>query len=102
MKLLNFCVRSHTRLHNFLPFKNIKAAFKTSLFPFFVLCLLDTNCAHSSEKDLENRFHVVYKHLLEVLLLLLHVRVLLILPHLIYDALIDVPVSNMREKMLLN
>lgn len=101
MELLNFGVRPHSRLHNFLSFKNVKAAFQTVLFLVFTLILLDTNSAHSSEKDLEYRFHVVHKHLLEVLLLLVQVRVLLLLPHLIYDALVDVPVSYMRKEMLL-
>ena len=71
------------------------------LFFTSTLILLDSDCAHSPEEYLENRFHIIYKHLLEVLLLLVQVRVLLLLPHLIYDALVDVPVSYMRKEMLL-
>lgn len=71
VELFHFCVWSDTRLDNFLSFKNVKTALKTVLFfTFAFIILLDAYSAHSSEKYFENRLHIVHKHFLEVLLLL--------------------------------
>ena len=71
VELLHFCVRSDSSLDNFLSFKNVKTALKTILFFTFSFILLNAYSAHSSEKYFENRLHIVHKHFLEVLLLLI-------------------------------
>ena len=96
MELLDFCVWSDASGHNLLFLENIETAFQSILILAFSFILLDTNSAHSSEEYFEDRFHIIYKHFLEVLLLFLEVWVLLFLPHFIYDTLIDVPVADMR------
>ena len=96
MELLDFCVWSDSSGHNLLFLKNIETTFQSILILAFPFILLDTNSAHSTEEYFKDRLHVIYKHFLEVLLLFLEVGVLLILPHFIYDTLIDVPIADMR------
>ena len=90
MELFHFSIGSHASLNDFLLFKHVKTTFEAVLIFASALVLLDSNCAHSSEKYLENRLHIVNEHLLKVFLLLAEVRILLLLPHLIYLSLIHI------------
>lgn len=65
------------------------------IFAFHIFILFHSNSAHTPEKYLKYRFHIIHQHLLEILLLFIKLRVLLLLPHFIYDTLINVPVPHM-------
>lgn len=96
MELLHFCVRTNSCLYNFLFFKNIQTPLQTVFSFFFALTLFDPYGAHTSEENLKYRFHVIDQHFLEVLLLFVHFRVILLLPHLVYDTFLNVPISHVR------
>lgn len=100
VELLHFCVRTNSSLHNLLLFKNIQTSLQTMLAFIFALALFDPHSAHSPEEDLEHGFHIIHQHFLEVLLLLVQFRVLLLLPHLVYDTFLNVPISYVRKEML--
>lgn len=101
MKLLYFCVRSYSCLYYFLLFENIKASFKKILILFtFTFLLFDSYGAHTPKEYLKNGLHIVNKHFLKLLFLLIQLWIILLLPHLVNYAFIDVPVSDMRQEML--
>ena len=70
------------------------------MLPISSLVCFQFDGVHTSKEDLEDRFHVVDKHFLEVLFLPIHVRIRLFLPHLEDYALIDAPVADMSFELL--
>ena len=101
MELFDSCVRANSRLHYFLLLKDIEAALKTVfVLAFAIFILFHPYSTHPSEKYLKYRLHIIHKHFLEILLLFIQLWVFLFLPHFIYDAFINIPISDMRQKVL--
>lgn len=106
MVLFDSCVLSYTRSDSALSRQLLKTegVFEVSLgwsVSIVVKCFgLDSDSAHAFEEDLECRLHIVYKHLLEVLLLLSQLGVGLVLKHLEDDTFVDVPVTHVTFKIV--
>ena len=62
--------------------------------------LLDSQGVHTAEEYFEYRLHIVDEHLLEVALLPFELGVRLLFPHLEDDALVDVPVADVRLEII--
>jgi len=69
-------------------------------FAFIIFILFNSNSAHAPEKYLENWLHVIDKHLLKIFFLFIQLWIFLILPHLVNDTFIYVPISYMGQELL--
>lgn len=94
MELLNAGIRPYSRRHNFLSLKHIEATLESRFLRILALILFHANSAHTSEEYLEYCLHIVNKHFLEVLFKFIKLRILLILPHLVNNAFINVPIAH--------
>jgi len=93
--LLNACVGPHARLYDIklLQLPQIGLHDDLALGPAD-LGGGESLGDHAAEEDFEDGLHVVHEHPLEVLLLLVHIPVVLLLPQLVDQALVNVPVSH--------
>ena len=93
MKLLNFCIAPHSRCYDPQSFQITEAAMKFlalllfHLFCFTFLRLLvvmwsfNSQYRNTSEEYLDDRFHIVDKHLLKVSLVLSKCLINIVVPH---------------------
>lgn len=100
MELFYFCIWSNSSLNYLLFFEYGEALFKAISLIIFFIFWFDSHCAHSTEEDFKDWLHVINQHFLKVFFLLGKFWIILLLPHFVNDALIDIPVSHMRQKML--
>ena len=107
MELLHMGVRSDSCGHDFFLLKNCQAllnGWSSSRLPIWLLIPIslwfDSKRSHSSEKDLENWFHIINKHFLKISFLLPENLIFLLLPHLKYDTFINIPIPHVRFKVL--
>lgn len=97
MKLFDFSVRSYPSAYNLFLFQYSETRFDRR---FSTGRLFYSKSRDSSKEYFEHGFHIVDKHFLEVSLLLSEGLVRLLLPHFEYDTFVDLPVSDMRIKIL--
>ena len=103
VELLYFGVRSHTRFYDLLLLQHCQALFNAlNFFAILVILFLVHNSysVHASEEDFEYGLHIIYKHPLKILLSLCQYRIGEIFPHLVYNTFINVPIFDMRFKLL--
>ena len=105
MELLHSRVRSHSGLDDLLLLEHGQTLLDVAhllqvMLPISSLVCFQFDSVHTSKEYLEDGLHIVDEHFLEVLLLPVHVRVRLFLPHLEDYALIDAPVAHVAFELL--
>ena len=98
MKLFYFGIWTNSSANYFLLLENSQTWFHT--WPT-IGALFDSESRNSSKENLKHRFHIVDEHLLEITFLLAQVFIFLLFPHLKYDTLVNIPISNMRIEILI-
>ena len=112
MKLLHFCITTHSCSCNSQPFQIAETTMKLFLFrlsrrflwtssPFLsrLLCF-NSQYRNTSKEYFDDRFHIVHKHLLEISLVLREGLLHVIVPHFQQDDLINFPILALMLEFL--
>ena len=101
VELLHLRVRPNTGLHGSLLFQNGQTLLYSQTAAIGKPgLLLNFNGAHAPKEYFEHGLHIIHEHLLKILFLLVQLWIFLLLPHFVDDTFINVPILNVRQKIL--